>query len=80
MPRTLNVELLSQHLPDRIKAVRSSCRWGRRAQLIRDLAVIARADGRIHTGEVEEMIALARSLDVDEALVHVALEMDGELD
>ncbi|HJN72755.1 MAG TPA: M48 family metallopeptidase [Myxococcota bacterium] len=80
VPRTLNVELLSQHLPDRIKAVRSSCRWGRRAQLIRDLAVIARADGRIHTGEVEEMIALARSLDVDEALVHVALEMDGELD
>jgi len=80
VPRSLNVELLREHLPERIQAVREGCRWGRRAQLIRDLALIAHADGHVHPAEVTEIVALARALGVDEGLVHVALEFEPALD
>lgn len=80
VPTTLNAELLREHMPDRIQAVKTSCRWGRRAQLIRDLALIAKADGHVHPSEVDEILRLARALGVDETLIHVALEIEAELD
>lgn len=80
IPRSLSPEALREVLPERIQAVREACRWGRRAQLVRDLVLIAKADDHVHPTEVQEMVLLARALGVDEELVHCALASCEELD
>ena len=80
VPRKLNAELLAQHLPGRVARVKELVPRSRRGQLIRDLAVIARADGHVQDEEVAVMRQLARDLQVDCEIVRVVLGEPREVD
>ncbi|MCP4809398.1 MAG: M48 family metalloprotease [Proteobacteria bacterium] len=80
VPDSFNIEALRGVMPERIQAVRERCRGARRAQLMRDLCRIARADHRIHEAERAELASLARALDVDVSLIHETLDAPIELD
>ncbi|MBT3222596.1 MAG: M48 family metalloprotease [Proteobacteria bacterium] len=80
VPDTLKPELLRQHLAERIEKVKELVVPSRRAQLIRDLALIARADGHVDDEEVAEMRSLAAELEVDPTLVETVLQAPVEVD
>ena len=80
VPETLDAELLRSHLPQRIERVRGGVPRPRRAQLVRDLALIARADGHVTDAETTELIRIARALEVDPSLVEVVLASPVEVD
>ena len=80
VPRTFNIEALRGVLPERIQAVREQCRGARRAQLVRDLCLIARADHQVHAAERLEIHALARALGADITLADEALDAPIALD
>jgi tellurite resistance protein len=80
LPQRVDPEVLASLIPERIKAVRDAVRPSRRAQLIRDLALVARADGVVHPKEIELMEGLAADLDVEVRLVRAALEGPIEVD
>jgi hypothetical protein len=56
-------------LPSRIDAVNRIVPPLRRAQVIRDLCVIARADGRIDAAKLTVIRELGRAVHVDETLI-----------
>lgn len=80
VPATLDAELLRTHLPQRLARVKESSPRPRRAQLVRDLALIARADGHVSSEEVTEILRIARELEVDPTLVEVVLASPVEVD
>ena len=69
LPSRINVKAIEEDLPRRIEAVKSDVPPLRRAQVIRDLCVIALADGHIDEAERHVLHRLAAELEVDAALV-----------
>ena len=80
VPPKLNVELLSQHLDERVAAVLAKVRSSRRAQLLRDLVVIARADGNVDDAERVFLFEMADRLGVSHEVVAQAIQRPLELD
>lgn len=76
----LSLDALREDLPARIKAAIAEAPVMRRAQLVRDLCVIAFADGHPDAQERTVLIDLAKQLGVDAALVDETLEATLELD
>jgi tellurite resistance protein len=74
VPPEVNPEAVRRDLPSRVEAVRRHVPPLRRAQVIRDLCVIARADG--HTREAERRVIreIAAAIAVPDALVARAID------
>ena len=70
----LDLEALKQDLPARIEAVKQSVPRLRRMQVLRDLCVIARADGRIDDQEREVLSRIAQETGIGDELVSGALD------
>ena len=80
MPANLNVEALTEDLDRRLDRCHEQVRPSRRAQLLRDLALVARADTAVHDSERAFLVSLAHRLEVDEQVVLQALVASVELD
>jgi hypothetical protein len=80
VPRELKPELLAEVLPERVARVVELVPAPRRAQVLRDLVLIARADGRIQAAERAVMRKLAVDLEIEPEFVDHVLASDSELD
>jgi Zn-dependent protease with chaperone function/tellurite resistance protein len=69
LPFELKPEAILRDLPSRLNDVKASVPPLRRAQVLRDLCVIARADGHVAEAEVEILRRIGSELDVDVSLV-----------
>lgn len=69
IPPVLKPEILRADLPDRIAATNRAVPPLRRAQVVRDLCVIARADGRVDQKEMALLFEIAAAVGVDRDLV-----------
>jgi tellurite resistance protein len=69
VPPDLKPEVLRADLPDRIAAMNRVVPALRRGQVIRDLCVIARADGRVDEKEMALLYEIAAAVGVDRDLV-----------
>jgi len=76
----LNIEKLIDTLPKRIESVRKSASLTQRMQVVRDLSVVARAEGRITDNELLVLYAIADGLNIRRSLVMHILDGDSELD
>ena len=74
LPTELKPELIKRDLPSRLRDVKKSVPPLRRAQVLRDLCVIARADGRMEEAERKLLLEIAREVEVDTALVSCIVE------
>ena len=74
MPPELKPETIRADLPSRIDSVRSHVPPLRRAQVIRDLCVIARADGHVAEDEIEVIREIAGHVGVDFEVVNCTLD------
>ena len=74
MPPELKPEAILADLPSRIESVRDHVPLLRRAQVIRDLCVIARADGHITEEEIDVIREIAGSVGVDLDVVNSTLD------
>lgn len=80
VPTTLNIDALRNALAQRIARCNELVRPARRAQLLRDLATIARADGHVQDAERALLLDLSRQMNVDESIALQALSAPMELD
>ena len=80
VPVKLNPDLLAEHLDERVETVVAKVRRARRAQLLRDLVVIARADGRVDPPERDFMMEMATRLGVSSEVVLHAIDRPLDLD
>ena len=80
VPITLDAERLAEVLPERIELVKTSVPMGRRVLLVRDLTLIARADGHIQPSEIKVIEKIASDLDVSPEIVWTTFEGSTELD
>jgi uncharacterized tellurite resistance protein B-like protein len=69
IPSSLKPDVIRADLPSRIDAVNRIVPPLRRAQVIRDLCVIAQADGRIDESKLTVIRELGRAVHVDEPLI-----------
>lgn len=69
LPFELKPEVILRDLPARVREVRETVPLLRRAQVLRDLCLIARADGRVSPAEQDVLRGLALDLGVDPSLV-----------
>ena len=69
IPSDLRPEVIRADLPRRIASVKELVPPLRRAQVVRDLCVIARADGRVTDDEVRVLHAIADAVEVDREIV-----------
>ena len=69
VPSRISVKSIEEDLPRRIEAVKAEVPPLRRAQVIRDLCLIALADGHVDEAESAVLHRLAAALDVDPVLV-----------
>lgn len=79
-PDALNVDKLISALPKRIEAVKSRASITQRMQLIRDLSVVARAEGAISDSELIVLYAIADGLDVPKTMVLHLQDGNADLD
>jgi tellurite resistance protein len=75
VPAELSADALRGDLARRVERVKQVVPVARRAQVIRDLAVIARADGKVEPEELAVVREIARSIDVDPAIVDSTLAL-----
>ena len=80
VPRRLDPELLRGVMGGRIDDVNAKVRPARRAQLVRDLAHVARADGHVHPQELAVLHEVARALELRPGIVEAAVSEPLELD
>lgn len=80
LPAELSADALEADLPRRIEEGKPKIRRGRRAQVIRDVALVARADGHVHEVERALLDRFAHDLEVGESVVDQALEEPVGLD
>ncbi len=80
LPAELSAEALEADLPRRIEDGRGKVRRARRAQVVRDVALVARSDGRVDDLERATLYGFARDLDVDGSVVDQAIEEPVRLD
>jgi Zn-dependent protease with chaperone function len=76
--KQLDVQAIKREIPHRISEAKARVRVARRVQVMRDLCLIARADGHAGSAEIEVMHGLARDLDIPLAVIDRALH--GSLD
>ncbi|MGH9870281.1 MAG: M48 family metallopeptidase [Candidatus Polarisedimenticolia bacterium] len=69
LPFEVKPEVILRDLPSRLSDVKENVPPLRRAQVLRDLCVIAKADGRLTKAEQEIMGRIADELEVDRALI-----------
>ena len=69
VPLELKPDLIKEDLPSRIEAVRKEVPPLRRSQVIRDLCVIARADGRADAAEIRVIREIAAAIGIDPDVV-----------
>ncbi len=67
-------------MADRLESVKAKVPPSRRAQLLRDLVLIARSDGHVQAEEVDELQSVARGLGLPDQLVFDALRSPVDLD
>lgn len=80
VPAQPNREAIVHDLPRRIARVNEIVPAMRRSQIIRDLCVIARADGRVDEAEQSEIREIARAIGVEGQLVATTMSCTTELD
>jgi len=80
VPRSLNPGRLAQVLPERIQRVVALVSMPKRVQLIRDLTLIAKSDGRVDTRERLVIREIAQGLDVQPSLCDLAIQQESSLD
>ena len=80
VPRSLDPALLAGLLDERVASVNNLVPGPRRVQLVRDLTLIARADGHLANAEVSVIRDVARALKVDPQVVDVVLASPTEVD
>ena len=80
VPREPDVERVRAHLSTDVDNVRRLVEQGRRAQLVRDLVSIARADNEVDEIELSTILELCAALEVESAVVHQAVAQPTELD
>jgi Zn-dependent protease with chaperone function/tellurite resistance protein len=71
----LDVDALARELPARIADVRDHVPPARRVQVLRDLCLVARADGPVDPRAIEVLRGIARDLELTEAVVDRALQL-----
>ncbi len=76
----LNLEKLSQDLPDRIEQVNAVTTVAQRMQIIRDLCTVARADGKTSAAECAEVESIAQALEIQPMFVSQAMALEIDLD
>ena len=74
IPPGMNPEAVLADLPSRIEGVRGSVPPLRRVQVIRDLCLIARADGHMAEAELEVIRQIAAGVEVEPDVVSCALD------
>jgi Zn-dependent protease with chaperone function len=77
IPLDVKPDVIGKDLPSRIEAVKAEVPPLRRSQIIRDLCVIARADGRADEAELRVIREIAEAIDVDSAIVDQAAAAAG---
>lgn len=80
MPARVNVDAVKETLPRRIADVKAQVPVRRRSQMVRDLCVIAVADGHVDHAEEKVLLDLASELDVSSRIVQQALAGAARLD
>ena len=76
----LNIDKLIDTLPKRIKSVKEHASITQRMQVVRDLSVVARAEGKITDNELLVLYAIADGLEIPRSLVTHILDGDAGLD
>lgn len=76
----LNIDKLIDTLPKRIQTVKEHASLTQRMQLVRDLSVVARAEGEIMDNELLVLFGVADGLSIPRSLVTHILDGDTELD
>jgi hypothetical protein len=76
----LNVDKLIDTLPKRIRLVKQRASITQRMQVVRDLSVVARAEGGITDNELLVLYAIADGLEIPRSLVMHILDGDAGLD
>jgi hypothetical protein len=76
----LNIDKLIDTLPRRISAVKQNASVTQRMQVVRDLSVVARAEGGITDNELLVLYAIADGLEIPRSLVTHILDGDAGLD
>ena len=76
----LNIDKLIDTLPKRIELVKKHASITQRMQVIRDLSVVARAEGKITDNELVVLYGIADGLEIPRSLVMHVLDGDAELD
>lgn len=79
-PRTVDPAPVREHLPERIARANDVVPLLRRAQVIRDLCTVARADNHTSAAEMQVIYDLAKALGVDHSLVQCSVEAATDLD
>ncbi len=76
----LNIDKLVGTLPKRIETVKERASVTQRMQVVRDLTVVARAEGEITDSELLVLFSVADGLGIPRSLVLHILDRDAELD
>jgi Zn-dependent protease with chaperone function len=76
----LNVDKLIDTLPKRIELVKTHASITQRMQVVHDLAVVARAEGKITDNELVVLYAIADGLDIPRSLIAQLLHREHRLD
>ncbi len=74
LPRRLKPDVIRADLASRVEAVHDRVRPMRRVQILRDLCVLARADGALEKSELEFITGIACDIDVSAELLAHAVE------
>ncbi len=74
LPFDLKLDVIRGELPGRMREVKERVPPLRRAQVMRDLCVIAKADGRVNEAELQVLRSIAAGVEVDPALLTNTLE------
>jgi uncharacterized tellurite resistance protein B-like protein len=77
---TLNIDKLIDTLPKRIRVVKKHASLPQRMQVVRDLSVVARAEGQITDNELLVLYGIADGLAIRRSMVGHILDGDAELD
>ncbi len=72
----LNADRIKQELPQRIQRTNDNCTDTQRMQVIRDLCVIAMADGNVKDKELDVLHMIADGLEVSRTFVCQTIEQD----
>lgn len=76
----LNIDKLLDTLPKRIKSVKEKASLTQRMQVVRDLCVVARAEGEMTDNELMVLYSIADGLDVPRSLLSQVINGKSELD